>query len=68
MDNEIQTEDKRKPDEKVSVEESLEKPLENPESGTQQTVTRERIERVKKAFRPTWLVRELNLHDNNKGK
>ena len=68
MDNEIQTKDKEKTKENGKSEKSMDTPSNRPEAENTQTVTKERIERVKKTFRSTGLVKALNSQDNNKGK
>jgi hypothetical protein len=68
LGNNIQTKDTKNKDKKVVVEESEKKASEKPESEELQKVIKERIEKVKKAFRPTGLVVQLNSQESKKGK
>ncbi len=68
MNDQIQTEDIKNHREKELVEEIAEKTPKKPESDELQKVAKERIERMKKAFKPTWLVRQLDSQDDKKGK
>jgi hypothetical protein len=68
LGNNIQTKDTKNKDKKVVVEESEKKASEKPESEELQKVIKERIEKVKKAFRPTGLAVQLNSQESKKGK
>lgn len=68
MDNEIQIKDIKDQDKNEVLEGTEEKSSEKSKSGEYQKVMKERIERFKKAFRPTWLIRELDSQDDKKGK
>lgn len=68
MDDQIQTKDTKNQDSKEIVEEIEGKKSPKPKSDAPQKVTKERIERFKRAFRPTWLIRQLDFQENKKGK
>ena len=68
MSDQIQTEEINNNKEKELVEEIAENTSEKSEFDELQKVAKERIERVKKAFRPRWTIGQLDTQDNKKGK
>ncbi|UCC78398.1 MAG: hypothetical protein JSW64_08910 [Candidatus Zixiibacteriota bacterium] len=68
MDNEVQIKDINNQDKNGVLEETEEKLSEKTKSDEYQKVTKERIKRFKKAFKPTWLIRQLDSQDDKKGK
>ena len=68
MNNHIQTKVEKNQANGELVEKQEEQSSEKPKSDELQKITRERIERVKKAFKPTWLEKDLNSQDSKKGK
>jgi hypothetical protein len=68
LNNHVQTKNGKKQEKRELIEEQEKKLSEKPESDELQKVIRERIERVKKAFKPTWLEKDLNSQESKKGK
>jgi hypothetical protein len=68
LDNQIQIKNGKQKDMDGIIEKPEEESSESPESEELQKVTKERIERFKKAFRPTWLIKELDSINDKKGK
>lgn len=68
MDNEIQIKDIKDQDKNEVLEATEEKSSEKTKSDEYQKVMKKRIERFKKAFKPTWLIREMDSQEDKKGK
>jgi len=66
VNDQIQTEKIKNDNEEELVEEMGEKTPKKPESDELQKIARERVERVKKAFRPRWTIRQIDSQDNKK--
>lgn len=68
MSDQTQIKDAENQDQTQQLEKTEEKAPDEPKSVANQKVTKERIERMKKAFRPSWLIDQLNALDTKKGK
>ena len=68
MSDQVRIEEINKEQEEVPMEEVAEKDEPNPESLEFQEVLKQRIERLKKAFRPVGTMQHIKSLDNIKGK
>lgn len=72
MANQVQTEKSNSRKEKQAVDETIEQTKEKKEetlkAEERQKVAKKRIEGVKKAFKSLWLIKQINLVDDKKGK
>jgi hypothetical protein len=67
--DQTQLKDKENQDQSQKVvENKAEQAPDEPKSVENQKVTRERLERMKKAFRPSWLIDQINSLESKKGK
>lgn len=66
MGDQTQTKDPEPKNESRQPEETAKRAPDEPESINNQQVTRERIERVKRAFKSRWLVDQINSQDSKK--
>lgn len=68
VSDQTQTKDPKDKTDSQQPENSTEQALDEQKSVISQAVTRERIERVKRAFRPSWLIDQIFSEDAKKGK
>ncbi|GEM_PF-3549947 len=72
MNSQVQTEKSNSRKEKPTVDETIEQTKENEQeilkAKERQRITKKRIERVKKAFKSQWLIKQINSIDDKKGK
>jgi hypothetical protein len=67
--DQTQLKDKEKQDQSQElVENKAEEAPDEPKSVDNQKVTKERLERMKRAFRPSWLIDQINSPESKKGK
>jgi len=72
VNSQVQTEKSNSRKEKPTVDETIEQTKENEQeilkAKERQRITKKRIERVKKAFKSQWLIKQINSIDDKKGK
>lgn len=68
MSDRVQVKELEKQKEEISMDEAAEKDTLSPESLDLQELLKQRIEQVKRAFRPVGMLRHISSLDNNRGK
>lgn len=67
VSDEVQVREKKQKKD-ISMDETAERDALSPESLDFQELLKQRIEQVKRAFKPAGMLRHINSLDNNKGK